>query len=112
MRTVRLLAAALLVLALAPHASAARRRTYHVYAISTRLNVRTGPGLRFHVVGSLANGTPIDIACQTHGDWVGRGIPGTPSNTWDKLTSGGYITDYYTDTPGEGGAFTPGLGVC
>jgi uncharacterized protein YraI len=96
----------------APHASAARTRTYHVYAVSTRLNVRSGPGMRFRAVGSMTNGTPLQIACQTHGDWVGRGIPGTPSNTWDKLASGGWISDYYTDTPGEGGAYTRGLGVC
>jgi hypothetical protein len=75
------------------------------YATLAALNVRSGPGISYSKVGSLANGTSIAIACQTKGDSVNG------STIWDQLTTGGYISDYYVNTPVTGG-FSPGLSQC
>lgn len=86
---------------------------YHVVVGSAGLNARSGPGTGFPVIGpTLANGQPIDISCQTKGTLVGVGLPGTPTDVWDKLADGRYITDYYTSTPGVGGNYTPGIPQC
>ena len=86
---------------------------YHVVVGSAGLNARSGPGTGFPVVGTtLANGQPIDISCQTKGTLVGVGLPGTPTDVWDKLADSRYITDYYTSTPGIGGSYTPGIPQC
>lgn len=86
---------------------------YHVVVGSAGLNARSGPGTGFRVVGTtLANGQPIDISCQTKGTLVGVGLPGTPTDVWDKLADGRYITDYYTSTPGLEGNYTPGIRQC
>lgn len=86
---------------------------YHVVVGSAGLNARSGPGTGFPVVGTtIANGQPIDISCQTKGTLVGVGLPGTPTDVWDKLADGRYITDYYTSTPGVGGSYTPGIPQC
>jgi len=58
------------------------------------------------------NGQAIDIGCQTKGTLVGVGLPGTPTDVWDQLTNGWFITDYYTSTTGIGGAYTPGIPQC
>ncbi len=60
------------------------------------LYVRGGPGTNYPATASLANGATFYTYCQA---------PGTNLNGngwWDKLTTGGYISDYYTSTPGEG----------
>jgi hypothetical protein len=85
---------------------------YHVVVGSLGLNAHNGPGTNFAVVGSLVNGQEIDIACQTKGTLVGVGLPGTPTDVWDKLTNGLFITDYYTSTPGLAGGYTPGIPQC
>jgi hypothetical protein len=85
---------------------------YHVVVGSLGLNARSGPGTGYAVVGHLVNGQPIDIACQTKGTLVGVGLPGTPTDVWDQLTNGWFITDYYTSTPGLGGSYTPGIPQC
>jgi hypothetical protein len=85
---------------------------YHVTVGSLGLNAHNGPGTGYGVVGTLVNGQGIDIACQTKGTLVGTGLPGTPTDVWDQLTNGWYITDYYTSTPGLGGSYTPGIAQC
>lgn len=85
---------------------------YHVVVGSAGLNAHNGPGTGYASVGGLSNGQAIDISCQTKGTLVGVGLPGTPTDVWDRLTNGWYITDYYTSTPGLGGSYTPGIPQC
>jgi uncharacterized protein YraI len=60
---------------------------------SGSLNLRTGPSTLNSVVGSLANGTRLAIACQV----VGQQIASPLRNTgyWDRLTNGTYVSDAY-----------------
>jgi hypothetical protein len=75
------------------------------YVTLAAVNVRSGPGVSDGVVGSLANGAPVSIACQTRGDSVNG------SSIWDGLSGGGYVSDYYVNTPNVG-AFSPGFAQC
>ena len=97
---------------LMPIASAQAVTGYHVVVGSAGLIAHSGPGLGFPQVGSLTNGQPIDISCQTKGTLIGVGLPGTPTDVWDELANGWYITDYYTSTPGVGGSYTSGIPQC
>ncbi|TCS93952.1 M23 family metallopeptidase [Hazenella coriacea] len=68
------------------------------------LNVRSGPGTTYDIVGSLANGTSVTISCQTYGEYV-DGYYGR-SNLWNKIGSGKFIPDAYTYT-GSNGQIAP-----
>ncbi|KAF9437479.1 hypothetical protein BGZ76_000559 [Entomortierella beljakovae] len=61
------------------------------------INVRSGPGTSFTVVGSLNNGASVAVSCSTTGTSV-TGTYGT-SNIWDKVPSG-YVADTYMNTNG------------
>ncbi len=67
---------------------------------SCGLSVHSGPGDDFPVVGDLANNEPIEIACQASGETRTNTL-GISSDVWDKLATGGYVSDLYVDTPGE-----------
>jgi surface antigen len=62
---------------------------------SPSLNERSAPSTSATVVGSLAYHSTIYIACQTSGSLVGASL------IWDHLTSGAYVSDYWTNTPGQ-----------
>ncbi len=64
------------------------------------LNVRSGPGTGYSIVGSLANGTAVTISCQTTGTTV-TGTYGT-SNIWNRIGTGRFIPDAYTYTGSDG----------
>lgn len=64
------------------------------------LNVRSGPGTSFSIVGTLANGTKVTISCQTTGTTV-TGTYGT-SNLWNRIGSGRYVPDAYVYTGSDG----------
>lgn len=66
---------------------------YHTTASPT-LNARGGPGTGYGIVGSLGYGTAIDISCQQQG---GSNVNGNA--TWDRLSNGWWIADYWTNTP-------------
>lgn len=70
------------------------------------LNVHSEPQLSAPVVGQLAAGQSVTIACQTTGDEVN----GT-SDIWDQLAPGRYVSDYYVNTPVVG-SFTQGIPSC
>jgi surface antigen len=72
---------------------------------SPSLNERTAPSLSAGVVGSLPYHATIYIDCQTGGSLVGQ------STVWDQLTSGVYISDYWTNTSGDD-IWTPGIARC
>jgi surface antigen len=79
---------------------------------SCGLHERTGPGYSSYAFTRvLADGTEIDIVCQTQGELVTPNH-GTASNVWNKLTDGGYVSDVYTDTSGTGGNFSPPIPQC
>jgi len=69
------------------------------------VHIRSGPSQQASVIGGLPEGAAIAIACQITGTDVNG------STIWDQLISGGYLSDYYTDTPAVG-TFSPGLTRC
>lgn len=67
------------------------------------LNVRSGAGTNFSIVGSLANGAAVSIRCQKAGESV-SGTYGT-SNIWNNIGAAGtnkFIPDAYTYTGSDG----------
>lgn len=64
------------------------------------LNVRSGPGTGYDVVGSVNAGATVTIQCQMPGTTV-TGTYGT-SKIWDKIGSGRYIADAYVRTGSDG----------
>ncbi|MBA4495037.1 glycerophosphodiester phosphodiesterase family protein [Paenactinomyces guangxiensis] len=60
------------------------------------LNVRSGPGTNYDIVGSVADGQTIFIKCQIRGETI-TGTYGT-SNLWNQIGDGKYIPDAYTYT--------------
>jgi uncharacterized protein YraI len=67
---------------------------------------RSGPGTGYARVGSLAEGTWLDITCQVRS---GSSVGG--STMWDLLSNGGWISDYYTTTPVYNDN-SPGIPIC
>lgn len=98
---VGLLAVAMVALA-APGAFAWQR----YYATANGLALRSGPGTTFRVVGYVNYGAPLDIDCQ-----VQQATSVGGNRTWDHLTGGQWVTDYYTTTPSFN-SYAPGLGPC
>jgi len=98
--------------------SASQPKTYRYYVYHTcanghcGLNIRTGPGYtNYSVTRVLEDGDPVDIVCQTRGESV-SGIDGSSSNVWDRLAQGDYAADFYIDTPGMTGSFSPPIPQC
>ena len=71
-----------------------------VNTTSADLNVRSGPGTSYSIVGSLSDGASVTISCQTTGTSV-TGTYGT-SNIWDKIGTGRYVPDAYIYTGSDG----------
>lgn len=89
-----------------------RHRVYHTCANgSCGLRTRKSPNLSAEVAGVKNDGDVVDIVCQTTGDRV-YGKDGSSSTVWDKLFDGSFVSDYYVDTPGVGGAFSPPIPQC
>jgi Cutinase len=59
--------------------------------------VWNGPGTGFRPVGALYEGEPVIIACQVIGQPV-TGPNAVMSDIWDRLASGGYVSDYWINT--------------
>lgn len=79
-------------------------KTYRVTS-STPLNVRSAPTTASTVIGQLAGGSAAALICQTRGQTVGS----TP--VWDRISTGGYVSDAYLSTPSATG-FTTALPRC
>jgi hypothetical protein len=71
--------------------------TYAVSGAPAPLNERTEPTSSSPSMGTLANGTAINIECQAGGE----SVIGDP--VWDKLDNGYYVSDVYTTTTGGNG---------
>jgi hypothetical protein len=82
--------------------------------------VETGPGSGFggKVIGTLNDGDPASIRCQTVGGLVSGGEGA--NDVWDQIDFAGgvgYVADLYMDTPGDIQAqthryFTRGIPRC
>lgn len=70
-----------------------------------RVAKRSGPGTNFRRLGWINRGTSIDITCQQ------RGMKVRGSSIWDRLSDGGWVTDYYVSTPSFNN-FSPGIPQC
>lgn len=76
------------------------------------LRLHTGPGYSsFPVTRVLVDGDAVGIVCQAHGEPV-SGSDGTSSDVWDRLIEGDWAADFYVDTPGMTGSFSPPIPVC
>lgn len=70
---------------------------YHVTA-TAGLKEHTGPHTTDPTTTTLAHQAAITIRCQTSGELVKPGSD-KGSVVWDRLADGGYVSDYYVDTP-------------
>jgi len=68
--------------------------------------LRSGPGTQYTLLGRLDTGAGISVDCQVQG---GTNVGGNA--TWDHLTGGQWVADYYTNSPSFN-SFAPGLGGC
>jgi hypothetical protein len=78
------------------------------------LTERVGPGWSSTAATGRVyrDGTVVDVVCQSTGEGVGPSPSGhVSSNIWDRLDTGGWVTDLYLDTPGAG-AFSPPIPRC
>lgn len=77
------------------------------------LTVRSGPGYSaFAALSTLNDGDTVQIVCQSMGEAVGPSpSTGAVSAVWDRLDSGGWISDLYVNTPNIG-QFSPPIPVC
>lgn len=78
---------------------------YHIVNSLVGVCARKGPGTHYPVVRVIPNNSPIQIACQVHGEAV------SGTNIWNRLTDGTYVTDFYCDTPNFN-SFSPPLSAC
>ena len=79
-------------------------KTYRVTS-STPVNVRTGPSTASSISGQLAAGSAVAVICQARGQRIGT----TP--VWDRISNGGYVSDFYVSTPSTTG-FSAALPRC
>ncbi len=88
-------------------------QVYHTCANGAcGLRFHTGPGYSSYAVTRvLLDGTTIGIVCQTRGQAV-SGADGSSSNVWDRTVQGDYAADFYVNTPGMTGAFSPPIPEC
>ncbi|WP_406832584.1 NlpC/P60 family protein [Pedococcus sp. KACC 23699] len=81
-------------------AQAADTATGQVNTTGAALKVRSAPTTASSVVGTRADGARVTIVCQTYGQTV-SGTYGT-SKVWDKIKSGGYVSDAFIKTGSDG----------
>jgi uncharacterized protein YraI len=67
--------------------------------------VRTGPSTASSISGQLAAGSTVAVICQARGQRIGT----TP--VWDRISNGGYVSDFYVSTPSTTG-FSAALPRC
>ncbi|MBH8590012.1 SH3 domain-containing protein [Paenactinomyces guangxiensis] len=64
------------------------------------VNVRSGPGTSYSIVGKKYDGDVVTIECQIRGETV-TGKYGT-SDLWNRIGTGQYISDTYVYTGSDG----------
>jgi hypothetical protein len=102
----------------APPSSPSGQQVYrhHVYNTCANgkcgLRLHTGPGYsNYPVTRVLVDGDAVGIVCQARGEPV-SGIDGSSSDVWDKLIEGDWAADFYIDTSGTTGSFSPPIPIC
>ncbi|MGY0235212.1 sporangiospore maturation cell wall hydrolase GsmA [Longispora urticae] len=63
------------------------------------LKIRSAASATSTRVGTVENGTPLAVDCQVTGQMVEGTVRTT--NRWDRLTSGGFVSDAYVARPAE-----------
>ena len=58
------------------------------------------------MLGSNHDGDEVDVVCQAYGQKLVSKFSGG-SSVWDKLTGGGWVSDYFVDTPERGALSAP-----
>ena len=98
--------AALLLIPLAPPASAAER-TGTISNVSSTVNVRSGPSTEYPVVASLSKGTTVTVTGETIGTSITEG--GVSSSVWFAIrfkvgssTVDGYVSSHYLESTWTG----------
>jgi uncharacterized protein YraI len=71
-------------------------KSYHVTSGSP-LNVRSGPTATSTLLGQLQPGAAVAVICQARGQLVGT------TRVWDRISTGGYVSDHYVSTPSSTG---------
>ncbi len=79
-------------------------RTYRVTSPGT-LNIRSGPSTAYPIVGTLAANAAVPVICQSRGQVVGT------TSVWDRIGTGGFVSDRYVSTPSST-TFSPPLQRC
>jgi hypothetical protein len=64
------------------------------YQTTASVNFRAGPGTTWRVTSTVGAGTGISIDCQVQD---GTSVGG--NRTWDHMTNGQWVSDFYTTTP-------------
>lgn len=72
---------------------------------SGALNVRSGPTASASLLGQLPAGSTLSVVCQSPGQPVGA------TAVWDRLSTGGFVSDRYVSTPSSTG-YSGGLPRC
>jgi hypothetical protein len=71
----------------------------------------SGPGTAsFRRVGAVYEGETLVIVCQAVGQQI-TGPNGRGSDIWDELSVGGFVSDYYVNTP-DVDRYSPGIPRC
>lgn len=81
---------------------------------SAGLAVQSQPHVN-HVLRYAANGATLYLTCQTvHGDQADNAVyNGKPFTTWDQLSDGTWVYDWYMNTPTVAASgYSPGIAPC
>jgi surface antigen len=84
-------------LLVAPEAAAAPR-TVTVNTGSADLTVRSAPSAKSREIGSLRNKSRVVIVCYVRGEMFSGGPYRMTTNIWNRLDTGGFVTDAMLDT--------------
>lgn len=72
---------------------------FREYAVTDGVNIRSGPGTTYGVLGTVQTGHKVFVICWAEGDTIDG--PSGPTNKWVKVVFGttiGYITNQFVDT--------------
>lgn len=102
-----LVAAALIATPIAVASEAAASpRTVTVNTAAGNINVRSGPSTSTQLLRTIPNRTRVVITCHLTGETYRGGPYGRPTNIWNRLDGGGYVTDAMLET-GSNSAVVP-----
>lgn len=71
-------------------------KSYRVTSTTT-LNVRSAPTTTSTIIGRLQPGSTVAVICQARGQQIGT------TAVWDRISTGGYVSDRYVSTPSSTG---------